>query len=205
MNDTDSVTNWIVHLKAGRQDAADPLWRRYSESLARLALRQLGKTPRRAFDEEDVAASAFNAFLQGVDEGRFSQLDDRDDLWQVLVMLTERRAISARRRERAQKRGGGEVRGDSVFVAREGGDSQVGGFEQFAGREPTPEFALEMSETVRQLLEQLPDETLRDLVQLKLANHSIQEIAKARNVSVRTIQRKFNEIRAICERDLGDE
>ena len=81
----------------------------------------------------------------------------------------------------------------------------MGGFEQFAGREPTPEFALEMTETVRQLLEQLPDETLRELVKLKLANHSIQEIAKARNVSVRTIQRKFNEIRAICERDLGDE
>lgn len=205
MGDSDSVTDWIESLKAGQHDAAELLWRRYSEVLAQLALRQLGRTPRRAFDEEDVAVSAFQAFLEGVDEGRFPKLDDRDDLWQVLVMLTERRAISARRRERAQKRGGGQVRGDSVFVLPGGGDSQVGGFEQVAGREPTPEFALEMTETVRHLLNRLPDKTLRDIVQWKLSNLSLQEIAEKRGCSVRSIQRKFNEIREICERALAEE
>ena len=83
-------------LKAGHSDAAGKIWHRYVEQLVRHARRKLGRSPRRAVDEEDVVVSAFNGFLQGVDEGRFLKLDDREDLWQVLVMLTERRAIALR-------------------------------------------------------------------------------------------------------------
>ena len=205
MSESDSVTNWIEHLKAGQPDAANRLWRRYSESLARMALQQLGNTPRRAFDEEDVAISAFHAFLQGVDDGRFSELNDREDLWKVLVMLTERRAISARRREQAQKRGGGAVRGDSVFAPGVSGDSQGAGFEQVAGREPTPEFALEMADTLRHLLERLNDETLRQIVHWKLAHLSTKQIADQQRCSVRSIERKLERIRELCEEELQRE
>ena len=84
------------------------------ERLIRLASRKLGDLPRRVADEEDVVLSAFNDFLRGVEDGRFTRLDDRDDLWQVLVMLTERKAIGLRRHDPGEKRGGGQVRGESA-------------------------------------------------------------------------------------------
>ena len=49
-------------------------------------------------DEEDVALSAFKSFVRAVQEDRFLKLDDRDDLWQILVMLTLRKATILLRR-----------------------------------------------------------------------------------------------------------
>ena len=43
-------------------------------------------------------------------------LEDRDDLWQILAVITTRKAMRQLRRERAQKRGGGEIRGESSEI-----------------------------------------------------------------------------------------
>jgi hypothetical protein len=56
----ETVTGWLEALKAGRSSAATQLWQRYVEQLVRLARRKLGRTPRRAADEEDVVLSAFS-------------------------------------------------------------------------------------------------------------------------------------------------
>ena len=83
MSQTGSVTHWIAQLKAGEPRASQEVWERYFERLVRLARKKLGRTPRRAADEEDAVISAFNGFLRGVEERRFPRLDDRDDLWRV--------------------------------------------------------------------------------------------------------------------------
>ena len=85
--------------RRGDSYAAQKLWERYLDRLVRLARRKLGGAPRRAADEEDVAIAAFANFYRGVEAGRFSKLDDRDDLWQLLIVLTERNAIDQIRRE----------------------------------------------------------------------------------------------------------
>ncbi len=85
MFEVDSVTTWLERLRADDSDAAANLWHRYVSQLIRLARGKLRQSPRRAADEEDVVVSAFDAFFQGVEDGRFARLDDRDDLWQVLV------------------------------------------------------------------------------------------------------------------------
>lgn len=62
---------------------------------------------------------------------RFSRLDDSSDLWQILVMLAERKAIDEVRRQTAAKRGGDQVRSDSAFTKV--GDGASGQrLEQFA-------------------------------------------------------------------------
>lgn len=191
----ESVTTWLGGLKAGRADVAAKIWQRYVEQLVRHARRKLGRGPRRVADEEDVVLSAFDGFLKGVDDGRFLKLDDRDDLWQVLVMLTERRAIALRRRELALKRGGGQVRGESVFVRREGPGSQLAGLDQAACHEATPAFAAEMAQQLRHLLEGLQDETQRQIVVGKLEGRTNEELAKKLGVSLRTVERKLSIIR----------
>src|SRR5688500_820899 len=64
---------------------------------------------------EDVVVQAFERFLHGVRQGRFPRLNDRDDLWAILATLTQRLAARQARDLGRDKRGGGEVRGDSAL------------------------------------------------------------------------------------------
>jgi hypothetical protein len=149
MPDDNSVTEWILQLKACDANAAQRLWGRYVQRLVRLARRKIGSAPRRAADEEDVVISIFDAALRGIQEGRFANLGDRHDLWQVLVMLADRKTIALKRRDGAQKRGGGRIRGESALLAGRKNGSEPAGLSQFAGRECTPEFAAAISDELR--------------------------------------------------------
>jgi DNA-directed RNA polymerase specialized sigma24 family protein len=201
----DSVTEWLRDLKQGNSFAAHQLWQRYVERLIRLADRKLGSTPRRASDEEDVVIAAFASFCQGVDAGQFGRLDDRNDLWQVLVVLTERKANDQKRRHLAAKRGGGRVSGESVFEVGNSCDTSTPGISRIADRGPTPEFAAEAIDQLRALLHALQDDTLRQLAIAKLEAHSNEEIARQLGISLRSVERRLGLIRQIWREGLGDE
>jgi RNA polymerase sigma factor (sigma-70 family) len=196
MDDSSSVTTWLSQLKAGENEAARRLWEAYFGRLVRLARRKLAAMPRRACDEEDVALAAFNSFCGGVRHGRFPRLNDRDDLWQVLVMLTVRKAADERESHRRQKRGNGRVRGESVFL-EQNASGHAGGLSQITGREPTPEFAAEVAERLGQLLQALENESLRSIALLKMEGWSNEEIAQSIGCGLRTVERKLSLIRRI--------
>lgn len=205
MSEPESVTSWLEKLKADRPDAAQEIWARYVEQLVRLASRKLGDLPRRAVDEEDVVLSAFRGFLQGVEDQRFAQLNDRNDLWQVLVMLTERRAIAIRRHEGALKRGGGDVRGESVFVRRVDHGSQKHGLHQVPARDAAPEFAVEMTGRLRELLSQLSDDTQRKIALGKLEGKTNKELSVSLGINLRSVERKLALIRDKWRGEYDDE
>src|SRR5262245_33041227 len=116
MDTLGSISVWIKQLKSGDRDAVRQLWHAYYRRLVALARIRLGARSRAAKDEEDVAASAFDSFFRAVENGRFPNLEDRDDLWQILVLLARRKAIHARRHETAQKRGAGKIKTAADFV-----------------------------------------------------------------------------------------
>ena len=190
-----SVTLWLEQLQEGDSAAAQQLWQRYVERLIRLAHRKLGDLPRRVADEEDVVLSAFNDFLRGVEEGRFTRLDDREDLWQVLVMLTERKAIGLRRKIQAEKRGAGQVRGESALEMDFALSSAAPGIGQLAGCEPTPQFAAQVQEEFSRLYGLLADDTLRQIARGKLEGYTNAELAAQLNLSLRAVERKLQLIR----------
>ena len=90
MSDHGSVTQWIAAIKTQDDAAAQFVWQRYVERLVRLAAAKLANAPRRAAGAEDAVQSAFETFFRRAGEGHFSQLTDRDDLWQLLVVITAR-------------------------------------------------------------------------------------------------------------------
>src|SRR5436309_4156959 len=99
MSSAGSVTTWVGRLRAGDGAAAQRLWERYFRRLVGLARERLRGLRRRAADEEDVALSAFDSFCRGVGQGRFPRLDDRNNLWELLVVITARKAIDLRQHE----------------------------------------------------------------------------------------------------------
>jgi ECF sigma factor len=112
-----SITVWIGRLRAGEPMAAQPLWEAYFGRLVELARWKLAGRLSAAADEEDVALSAFDSFCRRAGEGRFPDIEDRDDLWKLLIALTARKALNVIRREGQQKRGGGRVLSASSLVA----------------------------------------------------------------------------------------
>ena len=129
-----SVTHWLHLLKAGDRAAAQPLWDAYFRRLVALARSRLRGTPRGMADEEDVALSAFDSFCRRAERGDFPRLDDRDDLWQLLFVLTVRKAIGLARHQARARRGGGHVASLQDLAAWD--------LDAVLGPEPTPRCAI---------------------------------------------------------------
>jgi len=188
MPDDGTVTIWLRRLRDGDAAAAQALWEGYFRRLVGLARARLDDRHRASADEEDVALSAFASFCRGVERSAFPRLDDRDDLWQVLVLLTARKAARARRRALAQKRGG-----TAVHTSALGDDAAL--LDDVVGTEPTPEFAAEVAEEFRRLLDRLGDDDLRAIATLKLEGYTNGEIAARLGVVERTVERRLALIR----------
>src|SRR5437763_1820366 len=138
-------------------------------------------------DEEGAALSAVDGFCEGAARGRYPRLDDRDDLWRLLVVITERKALDQTQRERRQKRGGGKILGTSDPSLADGG---VGALAGVADGEPTPAFAALVADECRRLLGRLRDESLRDVARLRMEGYTNEEVAARLGCSLRTVARK---------------
>lgn len=196
-DDQGSVTHWLGDLRAGEQEAAQPLWDRYFQrlvALARARLRALHAATADA-DEEDAALSAFDSFCAGAARGRFPRLSDRDDLWRLLVTITNRKAADQAQRQRRQKRGGGRLRTEADLAGAGADDGEALTLEQLASAQPTPEFAALLAEEYRNRLESLGDDTLRQIANWKLEGYSNEEIAGQKGCALRTVANKLKLIR----------
>jgi RNA polymerase sigma factor (sigma-70 family) len=195
-----SVSRWIGELKAGDPAAAQALWERFFRRVVGLARKKLQGTARQARDEEDLALSVFDSVFRGAENGRFPQLQDRDDLWHLLVAVTAHKAIDLFRRERRQKRRGA-IREESL-ASSSSGSSQGSQLELLMDSEATPEFAAQMAEACGRLLASLPDARLRSVAEWKMEGFTTAEIAAKLGCAPRTVERRLRLIRLIWEKGL---
>jgi DNA-directed RNA polymerase specialized sigma24 family protein len=187
-----SVTRWIAHLKAGGRDAARPLWEAYFHRLVALARARLRNAPRQAADEEDVALAAFDSFYRRAEQGRFPRLEDRNDLWQLLFVLTVRKAVDLARREARRP---GVAWGRSLWERAELNLDLV------LGTEPSPEFAAQVADECRRLLDVLGDDVLRSLAVWKMEGQTNAAIAARLGCDVSTVERKLGRVRKLWSRE----
>jgi DNA-directed RNA polymerase specialized sigma24 family protein len=189
MTTPSSVTEWLGRLQAGDVAGAQRLWQRYFERLVGLAKKKLQGGKLRLGDEEDVALSAFHSFCRAAEAGRFPQLSDRKDLWQILIMLTARKAWALKKHEGRAKRGGGAA-------------ATTADVEAIVGPEPSPEFAAQMAEEFQILLDNLADVELRQVALWKLEGWTNEEIATKLDCVLRTVERKLSVIRQIWNQEI---
>jgi DNA-directed RNA polymerase specialized sigma24 family protein len=201
MSSSQSVTHWIGQLKAGDRTAAQQLWQRYFRRLVGLARKKLRGRSLRAADEEDAALSAFDSFCRAAECGRFPQLSDRGGLWQLLVLLTARKALDLVAHERRKKRGGGAVLGESALLGPSSSREAGPGLEQVLGQEPSPEFAAQVAEECRLLLGRLGDAELRAIALWRMEGYTEDEIAAKLCCAPRTVRRRLHLIRSIWEEE----
>ena len=100
--ESNSITQMLSKLGRGESEAVELIWERFFNRVVALANRKLGSIPKRVIDEEDIAISAINALYAGAQDGRFKKLNDRDDLWQILCMLTSRKVANAYRKQKSR-------------------------------------------------------------------------------------------------------
>lgn len=184
-----SVTRLIVMLKDGDRAAAQALWEVYFARLVGLARGRMRSVSKRFADEEDVALSAFDSFYRRAERGQFPQLEDRDDLWQVLFVITVRKAINLVNYQGRASRGGGRVQSLA--------DLDLMGAESVLAQEPTPELAAQMTEECQRLLTRLGDETLRSVALWRMEGYSLAEIADRLGCVEQTVTRKLGTIRRL--------
>ncbi len=204
MSESD-ITHWIDRLAEGDSAAEEVIWREYYGRLVQYARKKLADLPRRAFDEEDVALSAMNSFYRGVAAGRFERMDSRGDLWRLLVTITARKACAERRRHFAEKRGGGQVSGESFFLRKNASEERTDGIGGAAGEEPTPELACMVEDQCQRMLDGLGDESLRQVALLALEGYTAEEIAEKLGCVRRTVERKLSRIREKWSRMASEE
>jgi DNA-directed RNA polymerase specialized sigma24 family protein len=165
--------------------------------LVALAHKKLQDTLRRAADEEDVALSAFDSFLRGVEQGRFPDLADRRNLWRLLVTITARKAYQLGLHEGRGKRGGGAVLDQAALAALADSGSGLPGLEHLADPQPTPAEAAQFAEECQRLLAGLPAADLRAVALWKMEGYTKEEVAARLGCALRSVERKLQVIRSL--------
>ena len=99
------------------------------------------------------------------------------------------------RKENAEKRGGGYQRGESVFQKADEGATP--GIANFSDGELTADELTSFQEEHLQLMNLLGEETLQEVVTLRMEEYKVSEIAKHFDKSERWVKRKLALIRDI--------
>jgi DNA-directed RNA polymerase specialized sigma24 family protein len=187
-----SISLAFAKLRGGDPDAVRQLWERFFPRLMALAHSTLAGRPQRMADADDAVQSAFLSFWQKAAQGDFGPSLDRNDLWNVLGIITVRKARKQTRREIAQKRGGGQVLGEADLYGPQG---ETLALEELAATVPAQEFDLHCEELLRSL-----DEELRTFALLRLFGYLNREIANLLRCTERKVERKLQVIRMQWER-----
>ncbi len=186
------LTEQLRHVDARvRNDAARQIWKRYFPPLLDLARRHLSPKIRRRQDEEDVLQNMYFSFCRRQQAGKFERLDNRDDLWRMLVMMTLRKTRKIARNEQRRRR---DYRREEALSPGANDESANWMFEQMDTSTPTPDEAAALAEELHRRLEAL-DPPVREIAALRLSGHSTAEIAERLGCSTRNVERRLRLIR----------
>jgi len=192
-----SVTDWLHQLREGDSSAASRLWGHYFQRMQLLARKAVpSEVARGVYDEEDVALSAFAHFCLAMQDGRYDELRDRNELWNLLATFTLNKARVRTRHARTQKRGGG------VIVATlDNSDSGAHGLDDLPGSDRAADWLALMGEQCQYLMSLLDDSELESVALWRLEGYTNDEIASKLGCTQRTVKRMLALIRSRWEQE----
>jgi RNA polymerase sigma-70 factor (ECF subfamily) len=187
MSEDSSFAALMARLRAGDDEAATRVFRRFARRLIALAEAHLSAGLRRKVDPEDVVQSVFKSFFRRQADRPY-EVDSWDDLWSLLALITVRKCCDRAQGFEAGKR---NLRLEVPFT------------DEVFARDPTPSEAAMLAETLELVLRGL-DERDRTVVVLSLQGSTLPEISAELGCTERTVYRVLDRVRARLEA-LGDE
>lgn len=191
----------LRRVQQGDEVATTELWQRCFPRLLSYCRSKLPDDVRRVLDEEDVALSTFKSFCLRAQKGSLGEIEGRDELWKLLYTIASRKAQGYIRHQNRQKRGGGKVRGESVFEPQ-GTRSEGRGIEQSPDEHDSDATFAKFSHDCEVLLDRLDNETLQAIAVLRIEGYSVDEIAGRIGCARRSVERRLNLIRSIWQSEL---
>ncbi|HEY8504941.1 MAG TPA: sigma-70 family RNA polymerase sigma factor [Gemmataceae bacterium] len=188
----DSFAGLMEALRSGSDGAAREVFARFAQRLVALARRQFDRPFGHKIDPEDVVQSAYKSFFLRHREGKL-EVGSWDSLWSLLTVITLRKCADRVEYFRAQRRDAARE------VQAIGPGDRPEPWQQALDREPMPEEAAILAETVDQLFESLdPDE--RPILELSLEGYTAAEISQRLGRAERSVRRLRERVRKKLER-----
>ena len=198
----ESFEELLQAMQRGEDLAFETFFQEHYDRLVRFAKKKIGSFPLRTSDEEDLALSAMHSLFDGLRENRI-EAQSNVELWRILASITNRKLINLRQKMFAQKRGGGNVRGDSIWMQT--GENDFFQRQQDPRQDTAPDVRIELMETTDRLFQQLEDDTMRKIARLLLEGYRIDDIATELDCVRRTVERKIARIRELWSEVLNND
>ncbi len=192
-----SVSEWLRDLEEDDSQAAQKLWKRYYSKLVALAEPRSRDLAKDGADAEDVAASVMRSLWRCARAGRLADIQGRDELWWLLLAMTQRKIVDHHRRRSAAKRGG-----EVAILPLDNGRVRGYQFDEIVSLELSPDYLVAMQEEFSRLLGLLRDDQLRQITVYRIEGQTNAEISQALGVSESTVSRKLQLIRATWAREV---
>lgn len=171
-----------------------PAFERFTRRLIGLARSHLDVRLRHKIDPEDVVQSAYKSFFLRYGETTLAS-EGWEGLWGLLTSITLRKCADRVRYYRTQAR--------DLTREQSSSPEEREPWREAIGREPTPEQAAVLAETVESLLASL-DGDERPIVELSLQGHSTQQISEQLGRAERSVRRLRERVRLQLERKIKE-
>jgi RNA polymerase sigma-70 factor (ECF subfamily) len=188
-----SFIDLMNRLKSGEDEAAQDVFLRFARRLIGLARGHLDGRLATKVDPEDVVQSAYKSFFVRHRRGEL-EVGSWDGLWGLLTLITLRKCADRAAYHRAEKRDYTREIGPGAD------DSAPAAWQQAVDRDPLPEEAAMLAETVESLFQSVDDPDERSVLELSLQGYSAAEISERLGRAERSVRRLRERVRKRLER-----
>ena len=192
MPDAETFSRLMARLRTGEDAVAREVFERFAGRLIAMARGRFNRLLARKVDPEDVVQSAYKSFFVRHRQGDL-EVGSWDGLWGLLTLITLRKCADRAAHFRTERRD----------LAREvpqpATDSAAGAWQLAVDRDPRPDEAAVLAETVQALFRSLdPDE--RGVLELSLQGYTATEISEQLGRAERSVRRLRERVRKRLER-----
>lgn len=188
MAPNDTFAALMARLRAGEDAAAREVFDKFAARLIGLARGQFNQLLSRKVDPEDVVQSAYKSFFVRHRAGKL-EVGDWEGLWHLLTLITLRKCADRAEYHKARRRD----------ASREAGADRPDAWLAALDREPSPEEAVILAETVENLFRDVSAHE-RPVLELSLQGYSVPEICERLGRAERTVRRLRERVRKRLER-----
>jgi RNA polymerase sigma factor (sigma-70 family) len=189
----DSFESVMARLRDGDDRAARQVFERFARRLIGLARVSLDGRIAQKVDPEDLVQSAYKSFFVRHRDADWD-IGGWDGLWGLLTLITLRKCADRAEFYRAGKR---DVRREMAAGPH---DSAAADFDLALDRDPRPDEAAILSETVELLFRSSDDADERAILELSLQGYSTPEISERTGRAERSVRRLRERTRLRLER-----